>query len=139
MQYIISEENKKDKLLSFQIVYFSLKDWQARFQDDHIKGCKCPRGFKGDGVDHCEGYKIDIKSSAWEALDSDLQLTWFKFEFCLDIDECKEKVACQCSDCKYKNTWGSYECSCRGNQLYIHEHDTCIGKFTFYTSAWKLW
>ena len=24
-------------------------------QDDNTKGCKCPSGFKGDGVNHCEG------------------------------------------------------------------------------------
>lgn len=75
--------------------------------DDHTKGCKCPPGFKGDGV-HCE-----------------------------DIDECKEKVACQCSDCKCKNTWGSYECSCSSNQLYIHEHDTCIGKDNVTEYSWS--
>ncbi|XP_073066473.1 vacuolar-sorting receptor 1-like isoform X1 [Primulina eburnea] len=68
-------------------------------QDDHTKGCKCPPGFRGDGVSSCE-----------------------------DIDECKEKLACQCADCKCKNTWGSYECSCTGNSIYIHEHDTCISK-----------
>ncbi|XP_019184324.1 PREDICTED: vacuolar-sorting receptor 1-like [Ipomoea nil] len=65
--------------------------------DAHGKGCECPRGFKGDGVNHCE-----------------------------DIDECKEKVACQCPDCKCKNTWGSFECSCHDNLLYMFEHDTCI-------------
>ncbi|XP_042045797.1 vacuolar-sorting receptor 1-like [Salvia splendens] len=76
--------------------------------DDHTKGCKCPPGFKGDGVDHCE-----------------------------DIDECKDKLACQCSDCKCKNTWGSYECSCSSNQLYIHEHDTCIGKDSVTEYSWN--
>ncbi|PSS17694.1 Vacuolar-sorting receptor 1 like [Actinidia chinensis var. chinensis] len=65
--------------------------------DDHTKGCKCPPGFKGDGVNTCE-----------------------------DIDECQEKLACQCPECKCKNTWGSYECRCRGNLLYMREHDTCI-------------
>ncbi|KAL5710068.1 Vacuolar-sorting receptor 1 [Ranunculus cassubicifolius] len=67
--------------------------------DDNSKGCKCPPGFKGDGVKTCE-----------------------------DVDECKEKVACKCPDCKCKNTWGSYECSCGGNLLYMKEHDTCISK-----------
>ncbi|KAH6769372.1 VACUOLAR SORTING RECEPTOR 2 [Perilla frutescens var. frutescens] len=75
--------------------------------DDHTKGCKCPPGFKGDGV-HCE-----------------------------DVNECEEKLACQCSDCKCKNTWGSYECSCNRNQLYIHEHDTCIGKDTVTEYSWN--
>ncbi|CAH8358028.1 unnamed protein product [Eruca vesicaria subsp. sativa] len=66
--------------------------------DDHSNGCKCPLGFKGDGVKSCE-----------------------------DVDECKEKTVCQCPDCKCKNTWGSYECSCKNGLLYMREHDTCIG------------
>ncbi|KAL6574475.1 Vacuolar-sorting receptor 1 [Orobanche minor] len=66
--------------------------------DDHSKGCQCPTGFRGDGVHSCE-----------------------------DIDECKEKLACQCPECKCKNTWGSFECSCSNNLLYMQEHDTCIG------------
>ncbi|KAJ4895699.1 Vacuolar-sorting receptor 1 [Raphanus sativus] len=66
--------------------------------DDHSNGCKCPLGFKGDGVKSCE-----------------------------DVDECKEKKVCQCADCKCKNTWGSYECSCKNGLLYMREHDTCIG------------
>ncbi|KAI3829510.1 hypothetical protein L1987_03635 [Smallanthus sonchifolius] len=65
--------------------------------DGHTKGCECPHGFKGDGVNSCE-----------------------------DIDECKEKRACQCSKCKCKNTWGSYECSCAAGLLYLKEHDACI-------------
>jgi len=36
-----------------------------------------------------------------------------------DVNECEEKTACQCRDCKCKNTWGSYECSCSGSLLYI--------------------
>ncbi|XP_042022526.1 vacuolar-sorting receptor 1-like [Salvia splendens] len=67
--------------------------------DDHISGCSCPQGFRGDGVRDCE-----------------------------DVDECKEEQACQCPNCKCKNTWGSYECSCKNHLLYIHEHDTCISK-----------
>uniref|UniRef100_A0A7N0TVG5 EGF-like domain-containing protein n=1 Tax=Kalanchoe fedtschenkoi TaxID=63787 RepID=A0A7N0TVG5_KALFE len=61
--------------------------------------CKCPPGFKGDGVKTCE-----------------------------DVDECKEKKACQCPECSCKNTWGSYDCSCSGDLLYIRDHDTCISK-----------
>ncbi|CAI0472027.1 unnamed protein product [Linum tenue] len=61
--------------------------------------CQCPSGFKGDGKNSCE-----------------------------DIDECKEKKACQCAECSCKNTWGSYDCSCSGGLLYIRDHDTCIGK-----------
>ncbi|CAN7060771.1 unnamed protein product [Brassica oleracea var. botrytis] len=66
--------------------------------DDHSSDCKCPLGFKGDGVKSCE-----------------------------DVNECKEKKVCQCPDCKCKNTWGSYECSCKNGLLYMREHDTCIG------------
>ncbi|XWS63001.1 hypothetical protein CRYUN_Cryun06bG0059000 [Craigia yunnanensis] len=68
--------------------------------------CQCPPGFKGDGVKSCE-----------------------------DVDECKEKKACQCPECSCKNTWGSYECTCSGDLLYIH--DTCISKSgTEVRSAW---
>ncbi|GMJ05585.1 vaculolar sorting receptor 3, VACUOLAR SORTING RECEPTOR 3, binding protein of 80 kDa 2;2 [Hibiscus trionum] len=74
--------------------------------------CKCPSGFKGDGANSCQ-----------------------------DIDECKEKTACQCPDCSCKNTWGSYECTCSGDLLYIREHDTCLSKTrTEVRSAWAaLW
>ncbi|CAF2157216.1 unnamed protein product, partial [Brassica napus] len=68
-------------------------------RDDHSKGCKCPPGFKRDGLKNCE-----------------------------DVNECEEKTACQCRGCKCKNTWGSYECSCSGSLLYIREHDICISK-----------
>uniref|UniRef100_A0A2P2M8E4 Uncharacterized protein MANES_10G083300 n=1 Tax=Rhizophora mucronata TaxID=61149 RepID=A0A2P2M8E4_RHIMU len=65
-------------------------------------------GFKGDGVKSCE-----------------------------DIDECKEKKACQCPECTCKNTWGSYDCTCSGDLLYIRDHDTCISKTgTEVRSAW---
>ncbi|KAJ4772033.1 Vacuolar-sorting receptor 1 [Rhynchospora pubera] len=74
-------------------------------------GCKCPAGFKGDGTKTCE-----------------------------DIDECKEKKACQCSSCNCKNTWGSYECTCGGDMLYIREHDTCISKKATAQMGWGfLW
>lgn len=46
-----------------------------------------------------------------------------------DIDECKERKACQCSECSCKDTWGSYECTCSGDLLYIRDHDTCISEF----------
>ncbi|KAI3903267.1 hypothetical protein MKW98_031921 [Papaver atlanticum] len=61
--------------------------------------CRCPHGFKGDGV-----------------------------KSCVDIDECKEKTACQCPECSCKNTWGDYECTCSGGLLYMKDHDTCISK-----------
>lgn len=70
--------------------------------------CECPPGFKGDGVKSCK-----------------------------DVDECKEKKACQCPECSCKNTWGSYECTCSGDLLYIRDHDTCISKrATEVKSAW---
>ncbi|KAG6424980.1 hypothetical protein SASPL_115403 [Salvia splendens] len=43
------------------------------------------------------------------------------------INECKEKKACQCNECNCRNTWGSYECTCSSGQLYMRDHDTCIG------------
>ncbi|KAK7308798.1 hypothetical protein RJT34_05042 [Clitoria ternatea] len=67
--------------------------------DNERDKCQCPPGFKGDGFKNCE-----------------------------DIDECKEKKACQCPQCSCKNTWGSYDCSCSGDLLYIKDHDTCISK-----------
>lgn len=78
----------------------------------HVEdGCKCPPGFKGDGINKCE-----------------------------DVDECKEKTACQCSGCKCKNTWGSYECSCGDDLLYMKEHDTCISKKASTEVGWSfLW
>ncbi|KAG5105470.1 hypothetical protein JHK82_042445 [Glycine max] len=45
---------------------------------------------------------------------------------CEDVDECKERSACQCDGCSCKNTWGSYDCKCKGNLLYIKEQDVCI-------------
>ncbi|XP_073022476.1 vacuolar-sorting receptor 3-like isoform X3 [Primulina eburnea] len=67
--------------------------------DNEDGKCACPSGFKGDGVKSCG-----------------------------DIDECLEKKACQCPECSCKNTWGSYECTCGKDLLYIRDHDTCISK-----------
>ncbi|CAN7090201.1 unnamed protein product [Brassica rapa subsp. narinosa] len=72
--------------------------FSACVDKDSVK-CECPPGFKGDGFKKCE-----------------------------DINECKEKKACQCPECSCKNTWGSYECSCSGDLLYMRDHDTCISK-----------
>ncbi|OVA11702.1 EGF-like calcium-binding domain [Macleaya cordata] len=76
--------------------------------------CQCPPGFKGDGLKNCE-----------------------------DIDECKEKKACQCPECRCKNTWGGYECACSEDLLYIKDHDTCISKSaseakTTWTAVWVI-
>ncbi|KAH1041533.1 hypothetical protein AAZX31_09G048600 [Glycine max] len=65
--------------------------------DSKVNGCQCPVGFRGDGTNKCE-----------------------------DVDECKERSACQCDGCSCKNTWGSYDCKCKGNLLYIKEQDACI-------------
>ncbi|WOL03352.1 hypothetical protein Cni_G12072 [Canna indica] len=66
--------------------------------DSALSGCSCPYGFYGDG------YK------------------------CEDVDECKEKLACNCADCSCKNTFGGYDCKCKGNLVYIKSEDTCIAK-----------
>ncbi|KAJ0985414.1 hypothetical protein J5N97_003770 [Dioscorea zingiberensis] len=79
--------------------------------DGESNGCKCPPGFKGDGANTCE-----------------------------DVDECKEKSACQCPECKCRNTWGSYECGCSGDLLYMKEHDICISKKSSSRYSWSfLW
>lgn len=49
-----------------------------------------------------------------------------------DIDECREKKACQCPECSCKNTWGSYDCSCSGDLLYMRDHDTCISELNIH-------
>ncbi|XP_043689809.1 vacuolar-sorting receptor 6-like [Telopea speciosissima] len=68
--------------------------------DSELTGCDCPLGFRGDG------------------------------HTCEDINECKEGLACQCNGCTCTNTWGGYDCKCKGDLLYIKEQDTCIAKNT---------
>ncbi|KAL4310681.1 hypothetical protein GQ457_01G045870 [Hibiscus cannabinus] len=64
--------------------------------ENQLKGCQCPQGFRGDG------------------------------HKCEDINECKERSVCRCDGCSCKNTWGAYECKCKGDLLYIREQDACI-------------
>ncbi|KAJ4702734.1 Vacuolar-sorting receptor-like protein [Melia azedarach] len=64
--------------------------------ESQLTGCQCPKGFRGDG------------------------------HKCEDINECKERSACQCDGCSCKNTWGGYDCKCKGNLVYIKEQDACI-------------
>ncbi|XP_038689064.1 vacuolar-sorting receptor 6-like isoform X2 [Tripterygium wilfordii] len=64
--------------------------------ESQLRGCQCPPGFHGDG------------------------------HKCEDINECKESLACQCHSCSCKNTWGGYDCKCKGDLLYMKEQDTCI-------------
>nr|VDC74628.1 unnamed protein product [Brassica rapa] len=74
--------------------------------DSMSTGCKCPPGFKGDGLT------------------------------CEDINECKEGLVCQCSGCKCKNTWGGHSCSCSGDRLYISDQDICIERNGSKTAWW---
>ncbi|WZY69002.1 hypothetical protein YC2023_001242 [Brassica napus] len=76
------------------------------FSDSMSTGCKCPPGFKGDGLT------------------------------CEDINECKEGLVCQCSGCKCRNTWGGHGCSCSGDRLYISDQDICIERNGSKTVWW---
>ena len=52
-----------------------------------------------------------------------------------DVDECKEGLACQCDGCSCKNTWGGFDCKCKGNDLYIRGEDTCFGEEHIFTNS----
>ncbi|KAL8141052.1 hypothetical protein V2J09_007073 [Rumex salicifolius] len=101
------------------------------------KVCECPviEGvrFTGDGYTHCEAsgaMRCKINNGG----------CWFEsrggrtFSACIDDHtkgcKCppgfKDKLKCQCPDCKCKNTWGGYECSCTQGLWYMQEHDICI-------------
>ncbi|KAJ6906809.1 hypothetical protein NC652_024267 [Populus alba x Populus x berolinensis] len=95
--------------------------------------CQCPPGFKGDGVKSCVGAPSTCPCGL-VIVDSCMIS---QAQFHADVDECQERKACQCSACSCKNTWGSSECSCSGDLLYIRDHDTCISKSgTEGRSAW---
>lgn len=64
--------------------------------EDKLEGCHCPYGFQGDGYT------------------------------CQDIDECKEKLACQCDGCVCRNEWGGYSCECKKGLLYLSAEETCL-------------
>eukprot|EP00244_Chara_vulgaris_P014380 TRINITY_DN8984_c0_g1_i2.p1 TRINITY_DN8984_c0_g1~~TRINITY_DN8984_c0_g1_i2.p1 ORF type:complete len:657 (+),score=135.57 TRINITY_DN8984_c0_g1_i2:244-1971(+) len=113
--------------------------------------CECPKTgdvtFVGDGFKECNSsgpgrckinnggcWQADHEGRHFTACDDALGGTGCKcpagFEgdgkTCEDIDECK--TMCQCSGCQCKNTYGSFECTCASDQLYMQEHDTCIRK-----------
>lgn len=67
--------------------------------DAQHKGCQCPEGFTGDGVANCE-----------------------------NVNECSEKTRCQCKECSCADTWGSYDCSCSGDLIYLRDNDACVRK-----------
>ena len=87
-------------------------------QDSMSTGCKCPPGFKGDGLT-CEGKGFSRVLSwifSYFSLTSSVIIV-FWFGFAADINECKQGLVCQCSGCKCKNTWGGHSCSCSGDRL----------------------
>nr|CAD1833091.1 unnamed protein product [Ananas comosus var. bracteatus] len=120
--------------------------------------CECPIvdgvKFSGDGYTHCaasgSGRCAINNGGCWKSTrDGTLESLRVQMSrgvkgdgvnTCEDVDECREKLACQCKDCKCKNTFGSYECSCGGDLLYMKEHDTCISKKPMSQVGWGfLW
>ncbi|KAK9112058.1 hypothetical protein Scep_019577 [Stephania cephalantha] len=109
--------------------------------------------FKGDGYDNCEasgdlaGARILLAATVRvlqglevmvsKAVKAKIHITLVYYiliksdgkenrKNLLDIDECKEKKVCQCSECSCEDLWGDYECTCSGNLLYMKDHETCI-------------
>jgi hypothetical protein len=79
-------------------------------------------------INHCEcGNAGSTNFVPCNIYNSSYSVPYFQFTFA-DINECKEKKACQCPECSCRDTWGDYECTCSGDLLYIKEHDTCISK-----------
>ncbi|XP_039126895.1 vacuolar-sorting receptor 6-like [Dioscorea cayenensis subsp. rotundata] len=114
--------------------------------------CECPTvngvEFQGDGYSSCKavgpgrcainngGCWSETKNGQTFSACSDFELSGCRCPFgfrengnkCEDINECKDGLACQCNGCTCKNTWGGYDCKCKGNLLYIKGEDTCIAK-----------
>ncbi|KAJ0077547.1 hypothetical protein Patl1_35378 [Pistacia atlantica] len=114
--------------------------WNLHWDTFRGRVCECPLvdgvQFKGDGYSHCEG-EIVVNDSEGGKCQCPPGFKGDGVKSCIDIDECKERKACQCPECSCKNTWGSYECTCSGDLLYIRDHDTCISKrATEVKSAW---
>eukprot|EP00897_Mesotaenium_endlicherianum_P008556 jgi/Mesen1/7729/ME000407S06957 len=93
--------------------------WQEDHNGEHFTackddlagtGCKCPPGFSGDG------------------------------STCVDIDECAAgSNVCKCPSCRCKNTFGSFDCSCANDMVYLTAQDTCISQHGGGSSSEPSW
>ncbi|XP_013608563.1 PREDICTED: vacuolar-sorting receptor 3-like [Brassica oleracea var. oleracea] len=102
-------------------------------KNDHLKGCKCPPGFSGDGFKNCTDVNECEEKTVCQCRGCKCKNTWGSYDHlkgckcppgfsgdgfknCTDVNECEEKTVCQCRGCKCKNTWGSYDhlkgCKC---------------------------
>ncbi|KAI3843393.1 hypothetical protein MKW92_032617 [Papaver armeniacum] len=78
--------------------------------EEHSTGCKCPPGFKGDGVQTCE-----------------------------DVDECRENSVCQCTDYKMQEYLGDSRLQLVVTAVHASKHlpkwkivswlELCVGHF----------